>query len=139
MSQPQEELTNHAMLVLLGQFAEQIGLIESLEAIPLRQKTRHHRPQTKVIEFLVTILAGFPHLKDISHSAHPLDHDEVVARAWKQPAWADYSGVSHSLRAMSMSEAQQIVQALDEIAQAFIIQEINRALLHSDHLLWDVT
>ncbi len=138
MSQPQEELTNHAMLVLLGQFAEQIGLIEALEAIPLRQKTRQHRPQSKVIEFLVTILAGFPHLKDISHSAHPLDHDEVVARAWKQPAWANYSGVSRSLSAMTMTEAQQVVQALDEIAQPFINQEINRAFLHSDHLLWDV-
>jgi hypothetical protein len=138
MNQPQEELTNHAMLVLLGQFAEQIGLIASLEAIPLRQKTRNHRPQTKVIEFLVTILAGFPHLKDISHSAHPLDRDDAVARAWKQPAWANYSGVSRSLSAMTMTEAQQIVQSLDEIAQPFIIQEINRALLHSEHLLWDV-
>ena len=96
MSQPEleQELTHHAMLVLWGQFAQRIGLIEALEAIPLHQKTRDHRPQTKVLEFLVAILAGLAHLKDISRSAHPLDQDQTVARAWKQPAWADYSGVS---------------------------------------------
>jgi hypothetical protein len=75
MSQPEQELTQHAMLVLWGQFAQRIGLIKKLEAIPLHQKTYTHQPQTKVLEFFVAILAGLPHLKDISRSAHPLDQD----------------------------------------------------------------
>jgi len=125
------------MLVLWGQYARRIGLIDALEAIPLRQKTRRHRPQTKVIEFLVANLAGLAYLKDISRAAHPLGRDQAVARAWGQGGWADYSGVSRTLSGMSMAEAGQIVQALDEVSRPFIAQEINVALMQSDSLIWD--
>jgi hypothetical protein len=70
---PEEQqllLTQHAMLVLWGAYAQQIGLVKRLEQVDLRQKRRDHRPQTKIIEFLLTILAGLPHLQDLSpHSA----------------------------------------------------------------------
>ena len=59
-------LTQHAMLVAWGQFAHCLGLIDQLEGVPLHQKTITHRPQTKVLEFLVAILGGLPYLKDIS-------------------------------------------------------------------------
>ena len=77
-----EKLTQHAMLVIWGLYARQIGLVEALEEVKLKQKTRTHRPQTKVLEFLVAMLAGLPHLQDISRSAHPLDQDQVTAEAW---------------------------------------------------------
>jgi len=67
-----ETLTQHAMLVVWGLYARQIGLVKAIEQVKLRQKTRTHQPQTKVLEFLVAILAGLPHLKDISRSAHPV-------------------------------------------------------------------
>jgi hypothetical protein len=137
MSQPEQELTHHAMLVLWGHYAQQVGLIEGLEKTPLHQKKRDHSPQTKVIEFLVASLAGLPHLKDISRSAQPLDQDQAVARAWGQPAWADYSGVSRTLSRMSMAEARQIVQVLDDVSRPFIDREINRALAQADSLMWD--
>jgi hypothetical protein len=89
--------TQHAFLVAWGWFAEQIGLIQKLQGLSLKQKHYHHRPQTKVLEFLVAILAGLPHLQDISLAAHPLEKDQAVAQAWGQPAWADYSGVSRTL------------------------------------------
>jgi hypothetical protein len=69
----QMALTHHAMLVAWGQYAQCIGLIRAIEGIPLHQKTVTHRPQTKVLEFLVAIRGGFEYLKDISLSAHPLD------------------------------------------------------------------
>lgn len=97
-------LTQHAMLVAWGLYAEQLGLISKLEKVKLKQKTRRHRPQTKVLEFLVAMLAGLPHLQDISRSAHPLDQDGVVANAWGQPAWADYSGVSRTMQSLSAEE-----------------------------------
>lgn len=89
--------TQHAFLVAWGWFAEQIGLIQHLQTVSLKQKAYQHRPQTKVLEFLVAILAGLPYLQDISLAAHPLDKDQAVAHAWAQPAWADYSGVSRRL------------------------------------------
>jgi hypothetical protein len=88
----QTTLTQHAMLVVWGLYAQQIGLIERLMQIKLRQKSRFHQPQTKLLEFFVAMLAGLPHLWDVSRSAHPLDQDGAVAEAWKQSSWADYSG-----------------------------------------------
>ncbi len=89
--------TQHAFLVAWGWFAEHIDLIQKLQALSLKQKHYHHRPQTKVLEFLVASLTGLQHLQDISLAAHPLDKDQAVAQAWEQPAWADYSGVSRRL------------------------------------------
>ena len=94
----------------LGSFAEHIGLVEQMEAVSLKQKRYWHTPQTKVLEFLVAILAGVKHLQDISLSAHPLDKDQAVAEAWGQPDWADYSGVSRTLSGLSWEEAEQITR-----------------------------
>jgi len=117
-------LTHHAMLVAWGQYAHCIGLIRAIEDIPLHQKAVTYRPQTKVLEFLVAILGGFEYLKDISLSAHPLDRDPVVARAWGQPGWADHSGVSRTLTSLSAAEAQQIVLALERVSQPLIDKEV---------------
>src|SRR5437763_326011 len=116
--------TQHAFLVAWGWFAEDLGLIQKLQAVSLKQKPYHHRPQTKVLEFLVAILAGLPHLQDISLAAHPLDKDQAVAQAWAQPAWADYSGVSRTLSGLSWEEVKQIVQALEQISQPYLTTEL---------------
>jgi hypothetical protein len=131
------QLTQHAMLVIWGLFARRIGLVQAIDAVKLKQKTRDHRPQTKVLEFLVAILAGLPHLQDISRSAHPLDQDQVVAEAWGQPAWADYSGVSRTLQQLSSEETAQLVSALDGINQPFIDQEVELALAKEGELVYD--
>jgi hypothetical protein len=100
------ELTHRAMLVAWGEFAQSIGLILAVESVPLHQKTVTHRPQTKILEFFVAILAGLEHLKDLSRSAHPIDQDQAVAKAWLQPGWADYSGVSRTLTTLHLEEAK---------------------------------
>ncbi len=109
-SEKHRQDTQHAFLVAWGWFAEHLGLIQHLQAVSLKQKPYHHRPQTKVLEFLVAILAGLQHLQEISLAAHPLDKDQAVAQAWGQPAWADYSGVSRTLSGLSWEEVKQIVQ-----------------------------
>ena len=76
------QYTQHALLVAWGAFAEHIGLPQQLQRVPLKQKVYKHSPQAKVLEFLVSILAGLPHLQDISRAAHPLDKDQAVAEAW---------------------------------------------------------
>ena len=116
--------TQHAFLVAWGWFAEHLGLIQKFQALSLKQKHYHHRPQTKVLEFLVAILAGLQHLQDISRAAHPLDKDQTVAQAWEQPAWADYSGVSRTLSGLSWEEVKQIVQVLEQISQPYIDTEV---------------
>lgn len=51
-----QEETQHALLIPWGQFAQEIGLLAGIEAVNIKQKTVEHRPQTKVLEFLVAIL-----------------------------------------------------------------------------------
>jgi hypothetical protein len=108
-----------------------------MNQVALDQKVRSHRPQTKVIEFLVAMLAGLPHLQDISRSAHPLDQDGMVAAAWGQPAWADYSGVSRTLQGLTADEVDDVVAVLDSVSEPFIAQEVALALQGTGRLVYD--
>lgn len=129
--------TEHALLVLLGQYAQHLGLIKALMAAPLHQQTRTFAPQTKVLEFLVAILAGLPHLEDISRDGRPLDQDQAVAQAWQQAGWADYSGVARTLQGLSQAEAAAIAQVLAEISRPFLDQQVTQALTERDRLEYD--
>jgi len=134
---PAPVLTSHAMLVPWGIFAQRIGLVRALEAVPIPQRSRDHLPQTKLIEFLVAILAGCPYLQDISHGAHPLDQDQAVAQAWGQPRWADYSGVSRTLHACDETTLAAIREALEAVSRPFVQQEVIRALREQGQLVYD--
>jgi hypothetical protein len=129
--------TQHAFLVAWGQFAQEIGLIEAIQSVQLKQKKYNHRPQTKVLEFFVAHLAGLKHLQDISLSAHPLDKDEAVARAWGQEGWADYSGISRTLSRLSWAEAHEIVQALQVVSHPFLEKELQQVRAAGQKLWYD--
>ena len=129
--------TEHALLVLLGQYAQHLGLIKALMAVPMHQQTRTFSPQTKVLEFLVAILAGLPHLEDLSRDGRPLDQDQAVAHAWQQAGWADYSGVARTLQGLSQAEAEAIAQVLDEISRPLLDQQVTQALTECDRLEYD--
>ncbi len=131
------QLTHHAMLIPWGQFAQCLGLIERFSAVSLQQKTVEHSPQAKVIEFLVANLAGLAHLKEISLAAHPLDQDNAVAQAWGQTSWADYSGVSRTLAALTPQETEAIVQVLHAISSPFIDKEAILAIKQEGRLTLD--
>ena len=117
------QLTHHALLIAWGQFAQCIGLTEQLSAVPIKQKTVDHSPQSKVQEFLVANLAGLAHLKEISLAAHPLDQDLAVAQAWGETSWADYSGVSRTLADLTPQETEDILNVLARISRPFIDKE----------------
>jgi hypothetical protein len=121
-------LTDHAMLVVWGQFAHCLGLVQAIEQVALPQKTVEHSPQGKVLEFFVAILGGLEYLKDISLSARPLDKDLAVAQAWGQEAWADHSGVSRTLSSLTAAEVGQIAAILERLSQPFIDREVERGL-----------
>jgi hypothetical protein len=132
-----EMLTSHAMLVPWGLYAQRIGLVEKLEEVPISQRRRQHTPQTKLIEFFVSLLAGSAHLQDISHGAHPLDQDQAVAQAWDQPGWADYSGVSRTLKACDEETVAAVKAALEEVSRPFIDREVMLALRDQGMLIYD--
>jgi len=126
MSENEEQIrqTQHAFMVAWGEFAQEKGLTQGIEAIKLRQKNYYHAPQTKVLEFLVAIMGGLKQLQEISLAAHPLDKDQAVAEAWGQRSWADYSGVSRTMSSLIWEEARAIVKALEEFSQPFLEAEL---------------
>ena len=63
-AQPEKE-TNHAMLVVWGQFAQALGLIQALAEVPLHQKKVQHDPHTKILEFFLANLAGLEHIQHL--------------------------------------------------------------------------
>jgi hypothetical protein len=130
-------LTQHAMLVAWGEYAQSLGLVKKIAGVPLEQKEVAHSPQRKVLEFFVAILGGLPYLKDISRSTHPLDQDRAVAKAWGQASWADQSGVSRTLTALTLEQAEQIVAVLREVSQPFIDREVLLALRDQGKLVYD--
>jgi hypothetical protein len=134
-------LTQHALLVAWGLYGQRIGLIEQLEQVKLKQKRHEHRRQSKVLEFLVALLAGYEDLQGLSRRAHPLAQDRVVAEAWGQPGWADYSGAQgaprRTLQRLSEQEAAQIIRVLDEVCHPFIQREIELALHQTGYLVYD--
>lgn len=131
------ERTQHAFLVAWGWFAEHVGLSDQFQAVNLKQKRYHHAPQTKVLEFLVAILGGLKYLQDISLSAHPLDKDQAVAKAWGQAAWANYSGVSRTMSSLSWEEARQFAQVLEQISQPYIDAELQQLRSQGQRLRYD--
>ena len=134
---PTATLTSHAMLVPWGLFAQHIGLVETLESVSIPQRRREYTPQTKLIEFLVSILAGCAYLQDISRGPHPLDQDMAVAQAWKQEGWADYSGVSRTLKACTEKTVAAVKEALEIVSRPFIEREVMLALLDRGVLVYD--
>jgi hypothetical protein len=132
-----ETPTQHAMLVIWGQFAQALGLIQDLAKVPLHQKKVRHDPHTKLLEFFLAVLAGLEHLQELSAAAEPIEKDLAVARAWLQPDWADFSGVSRTLTALTQAEAEQIVSVLDRISQPFIDREAMLALANPGYLTLD--
>lgn len=125
----QEQETQHALLVPWGYFAREIGLLSGIKAIKLNQKVYEHTPQAKILEFLVAILSGAKYLQDISLAAHPLDKDLAIAQAWEQAGWADYTGVSRTMSALSWSEAHELVSVLERVSQPFLDRELT--VMHS--------
>ena len=132
-----QQMMQHAMLGIWGLFARRMGLVQAIETIQLKQKTRTHTPPTKVLEFLVAMLGGLSHLQDISRSSHPLDQDHLLAEAWGQLAWADYSGVSRALSQLTTAEVAALTAALDNVSQPFVDQEVTLALEKAGELVYD--
>jgi hypothetical protein len=134
---PHVQDTQHAFLVAWGRFAEQIGLVQGIQAVPLHQKRYHHTPQAKVLEFLVATLSGLQQLQQISLAAHPLDKDQAVAAAWGQPAWADYTGVSRTLSTLTWEDAHALVHVLEQVSQPFVDAELQRLRASGQRLRLD--
>src|SRR3990172_8736179 len=131
--------TDHAWLVVMGQFAQALGLVKELEAVPIDQKQGPKcRPQTKLIELLVGILGGIEYLQDLNLEAHPIATDATIARAWAQAVFAHYSGVSRTLEAADENTLQAVIENLRQESQPFIQEAVMETIRKRGCLTADV-
>jgi len=130
--------TQHGMLVALGEFLSQHGLIERLMNVPIPQKTRRFPPQAKLVEFLAGITGGLEHLEDLNNGPRPLAKDQVVAQAWGQLGFAHYSSVSRTLEACTDATVTAVMPhpILGQPASARVGQSASPRLGQRPHLKW---
>ena len=130
--------TDHAGLVLLGKYAQHLGLIEGLQTVPLAQRTRTHTPQSKLIQFFIGILAGLDYLQDFNLAAHPLIAGQAVAAAWQQDAFAHYSGLSRTLAAADEATLATLQSVLQQVSRPFLEREVLAVVRTGRPLVIDV-
>lgn len=131
--------TGHAWLVVLGYFAQALGLVTGLEAAPLGQrKGPECGPQTKLVEFLVGILGGIEYLQDLNLSDDPIAKDPTVVEAWGQDTFVHYSGVSRTLDAADEETLRAAVDVLQTLSRPFIDAAVTETIRVMGRLVVDV-
>jgi hypothetical protein len=134
-----DQMTDHGLLVALGRFAADLGVLSKLDAVRIpQQQGAAHTPQEKLVEFLVGILAGIGYLQELNEGDHPLVHDEAVAAAWGQERFAHYSGVSRTLAAADERTLAELITVLRRIGQPFIEQAVLMEMKRQGFLVADV-
>lgn len=116
--------TQHAMLIVWGEFAREIGLMEQLRGVKIRQKRVIRAPYEKLAEFLIGLLSGMEYLSDLSESAAPLASDGEVATAWRLNKLADASGVSKTLKASDEQTLATLAAALEAVERPFLLRAV---------------
>lgn len=130
--------TEHALLVVWGLFAQQMGLLKGLEEVPINMGTGVYTPQTKLIEFLLAVLAGLDSLHELNEGPQPLAEDVSIATAWLREGLAHYSGVSRTLQAADAQTVEATLKVLDAVSQPFLQQEVAELIRRQGSLELDV-
>jgi len=114
--------TDHAWLVVLGHFAQALGVVQALRDVPLaqRQGPDEVAPQTKLIEFLVGILGGIEALQELNRGPQPIATDPSVAEAWGQALFRHYSQVSRTLEAADEQTLAGVIEVLHTVSASYI-------------------
>lgn len=121
---PYEQPTQHAMLVVWGQFAQEIGLLDQLAAVPIPQKTVLHTPGAKLATLFMGLLSGIPYLTDLTRGPAPLYHDPAVAQAWGLAALPEASGVSRTLSTATAESLSSLQDVLTTLSAPFLQQAL---------------
>jgi hypothetical protein len=132
--------TDHAWLVVLGHFAQALGLVTELSQVHLEQRQGPDNvpPQAKLIEFLVGILGGIEYLQELNQGAQPIVKDPTIAQAWGQRLFRHYSQVSRSLEVADDQTLAEVVAVLRAVSAPFIQAAVMETVKQTGQLLLDV-
>jgi hypothetical protein len=131
--------TDHAMLVVLGHFAQTLAVVEKLAQVPLGQRQgANGPPQMKLIEFLVGILGGIEYLQELNLGSQPIVSDATIAKAWGQAVFGHYSQVSRTLAVADEETLAGVIDVLRAVSMPFLQTAVMETIKHSGRLVIDV-
>jgi hypothetical protein len=113
--QERQHFTPRVTLVALGLKVRQLGILRATEKrVQIAQKVIKHRPVEKLVDALITILAGAHGLVEANKRVRP---DRALQRAFGREGCAEQSVISDTLDACTRENVKQMQQAAQEIYQ----------------------
>ena len=97
--------TQYAPLVALAVHYQQNRLLEPLDRVQIPMKTRDFTPTDKLIQVLLSILAGCTTLSETNSKLKP---EWGLAKIWQWPRIADQSVLSRTLDALTLMNIGQL-------------------------------
>ena len=123
------EVTNYAPLGVLGYCLTRSKFLPPvLQAVELPLKAVDHTSADKLLDLLVSILAG---CRSISHSNTCIRPDLALACAWGRERFADQSSLSRTLDAFSSVHVSQLREATSQL-----FRQHSRTLQHRFEQDW---
>jgi hypothetical protein len=123
--------STHAGLAALGQSWQAMGILGVIEKyVHIKQKVRCYRPTEKLLDALITLLAGGRGVVDVNRRLRP---DMGLQRAFGRLGCADQSTISATFNACSAANVDQLRQALQQL-----LRDHGQAYRHAYAAAWQV-
>ena len=106
--------TQYAPLAILSALYQQNQILESLQEVQIPMKVRDFSPGDKLIQTLLSIMAGCKPLYEVNTRLRP---EIGIAMVWGWDRFADQSNLSRVLDALTLKQIEQFRQATTEIWQ----------------------
>jgi hypothetical protein len=129
--QAEVQHTDHALLVGLGMFGQQIGLFDALDEVRFPGRVYKRAPQRKLRELLAALAAGYRNLQDIDLAPDAIRADPLVVAAWDPQGFAHYTGVSRGIRCSDATTVGDLRAALERVSAPFLARDLEEALAAS--------
>lgn len=100
--------TQYAPLAALAVHYQQNQTLEPLEGVQIPTKCRDFTPADKLKQILVSILAGCVTLSEVNTKLQP---EPRLAQAWRWERFADQSGLSRTLDALTQKQIVELREA----------------------------
>jgi len=104
--------TQYAPLAAIFAYYQQNQVLEPLEQVLIRSKIRDFSSTNKIIQLLVSVLAGCDTLSEVNSK---LKHEGALANACGWPRFADQSSLSRLLDELTLKQLDQLRTATTQI------------------------
>ncbi|NIQ09755.1 MAG: hypothetical protein GWO23_08750 [Gammaproteobacteria bacterium] len=97
--------TNYAGLAVLWAKYRQQEQFKPLKEVQIPIRTRDFSPNDKLLQLLLSILAGCESLVEVNSK---LKHEDALAKVWRWERFADQSTLSRTLDALTLMNIEQL-------------------------------